>query len=473
MLIQHKMGSLQKKYIQNQEVMSALTDSKCETVCDPNAAALKMQLLNEYEALEQRFKPFGIEYGTYNTPVNFAESLNTPIHRWYGYKEGFSPSFVREFIKKYSKTKDDVVFDPFGGVGTTALEANILGYNAYMMDVNPLGLFASKIKTHQYNKEDISRIKKEMSKLQQCKTVKICVSIDNETISRYFDPITWNSLLCLKSYIKMMDSSIAKELFSLSLLAIIEGISTHHKNGNGVKKKTAGKMPLPCNWDNLKQRLCEQLCTYLYDIESSSLTGNTSILVQSNLEPYTLKHPANIVLTSPPYANCFDYSKVYLTELWVGGFFQKKEDQKKFRDNSIISHVHYKWLPRNEIYGSMIVNDIIAPILSTKELWSNNIIPMLKGYFSDMGKFLVNLSHNLTDEATVGIVVGNSVYGGTPIATDLIIAKQAEEIGFECQEIKIYRKIIASSQQMILLTENEKHYVRESLIVLKWNRKRN
>lgn len=108
------------------------------------------------------------------------------------------------------------------------------------------------------------------------------------------------------------------------------------------------------------------------------------------------------------------------------------------------------------------------PILEKKDLWSNNIIPMLKGYFSDMGKFLYNLSKNLNKEAIVGIVVGNSVYGGTPIATDIILAKQAEDLGYKCINIKIYRKVITSSQQMIILSDYEKKFVRESLVVLKW-----
>lgn len=438
----------------------------------PNVDMLKKQLLSEYKTLEQHFKPYGIEYGTYNTPVNFVESLNTPIHRWYGYKEGFSPSFVRDFINKHSKSQNDIVFDPFGGVGTTALEANLMGHNAYLMDVNPLGLFASKIKTHHYSQNDINCIKGEIIKLQKCQTSNVWVCINNEIVSRYFDPLTWDSLLRLKSYISKMNYGVAKELFSLALLSIIEDISTHHKNGNGVKKKTSGKIPLPFDWRQIKQKISEQLNVYLHDASASALTGSSTIIEQSNLLPYSLEYPADLVLTSPPYANCFDYSKVYLTELWVGGFFQKKEDQKKFRDKSLISHVHYKWHPRNEIYGSRIVNELIAPILTTKELWSKNIIPMLKGYFSDMGKFLVNLSANVSTDATIGIVVGNSVYGGIPIATDLIIAKQAQEIGFECKEIKIYRKIIASSQQMKLLTEGDKHYVRESLIVLKWTKRR-
>ena len=427
---------------------------------------LKTSLMDIYQTLENIYKPTGLAIGTYDTQVNFNESLRTPVHRWYGYKEGFSPSFVNGFISKYSKSLEDIVFDPFGGVGTTGLEANKMGYRAYLMDVNPLGVFASAVKTKHYSDLEVSHIQKEMLLFKSVEGWPVSVVINNKTVAKYFDGVTWNSLLQIKSYITEIKDKVVRDFFSLALLSLIEEISTHHKNGNGVKKKRLFPEPLPFN--GLKEKMIERLSMYIDDIETTNLKGETTIFYQSNLEEYALPLKADIVLTSPPYANCFDYSKVYLTELWVGGFFTSKGDQKQFRDKSVISHVHYRWSPRNEAYGANIINNLIVPILEKKDLWSNNIIPMLKGYFSDMGKFLYNLSKNLNDGATVGIVVGNSVYGGTPIATDIILAKQAEELGYECLNIKVYRKVIASSQQMVVLSEYEKSFVRESLVVLKW-----
>lgn len=427
---------------------------------------LRKKLLNEYLEFEEKYKPKGIDVGTYDTPVNFNESLTVPIHRWYGYKEGFSPSFVNDFITQYSNDKDSVVFDPFGGVGTTGLEAIKMGHNAYLMDVNPLGIFASKVKTSHYNSTEIDNIKYLMLKLKSIERYQIKVSVNNDTVIKYFDAITWDSLLQIKSFISDIDDEKSRNLFSLALLSLIDDISTHHKNGNGVKKKRI--LPEENDFLRLRDKVIDKIQMYIDDIIGTTIIGDCTIYNQSNLNDYKLPRKADIVLTSPPYANCFDYSKVYLTELWVGGFFSQKKDQIAFRENSVISHVHYRWNPRNEEYGARIINDIVIPILSNEKLWSNNIIPMLKGYFSDMGKFLRNLSKNLSEGATVGIVVGNSVYGGTPIATDIILTKQAEDIGFECQKIKIYRKVIASSQQMVRLDDFEKHFVRESLIILKW-----
>lgn len=437
---------------------------------DIDPIMLKNELIKIYQNLEDDYHPEGITVGTYNTPVNFNESLKTPIHRWYGYKEGFSPSFVNDFISQYSLSAKSIIFDPFGGVGTTALEANKMGHHAFLMDVNPLGIFASQTKTRHYSTEDITLIIMEINKFRLVSNYSVSVTVQNDTVVKYFDELTWASLLQAKSYISDIQQDFVKNFFSLALLSLIEEISTHHKNGNGVKKKR--QIPSSLDFTALRNKIADKVSLFVEDIRNTPLLAQTEIFAQSNLIEYKLPEKADIVLTSPPYANCFDYSKVYLTELWVGGFFTHKDDQKSFRDNSVISHVHYRWQPRNIDFGSKIVNEIIAPLLTTKELWSNNIIPMLKGYFSDMGKFLFNLSRNLNNGATVGIVVGNSVYGGTPIATDIILAKQAEEIGFSCEKIKIYRKVIASSQQMVVLSDYEKHFVRESLIVLKWQKKK-
>lgn len=431
-----------------------------------SSSFLRDYLMSQYCEMENTYSPSGNTVGTYTTPVNFMESLETPRHRWYGYKEGFSPSFVRDFIRHNSCNEKPIIFDPFGGVGTTGLEANLMGYDAYLMDVNPLGIFASEVKTIHYSNDNILKVQNVIKSLDSITDYPISIDIQNETITRYFDTITWNSLLKIKSYIEQISDLRTKNLFVLAILSLIEDISTHHKNGNGVKRKR--RVPPVCTFDILKNKLLEKVKQYLDDIANTQIKGETIIFNKSNLDNYVLPQKADIVLTSPPYANCFDYSKVYLSELWIGGFFRNRDDQKHFRENSMISHVHYKWEPRNSNFGSTIVNDIIVPLLQTKKLWSNNIIPMLIGYFSDMGRFLYNLSRNITPGATVGIVVGNSVYGGIPIATDLIIARQAEDLGFRCKEIKIYRKVIASSQQMVLLSEEEKTYVRESLIVLLW-----
>jgi DNA modification methylase len=373
---------------------------------------------------------------------------------------------VAGFIDEFGGEKNTTVFDPFGGVGTTGVVAISKGHRACLMDVNPLGILASRVKTTNFSQYELEAIKRIRYNWADVHNYCIQSDIPNETVKRYFDPTTLDALLKVRSMVLDLDAGIAQDVYLLALLSLIEQISTHHKNGNGVKKKRL--LPSPLTFEELRDILLQRIDLFVSDIELSSFTQKCIVINHSNLVPYSLPYKVDLVLTSPPYANCFDYSKVYLTELWVGGFFKQKTDQNIFREQSVISHVHYRWKERNADFRSSTVEDIIIPTLKKQNLWSSNIPNMLSGYFSDLGKCLYNISQNLNSGATVGFVVGNSVYGGVPIATDIILAEIAENLGFKCFGIRIYRKVIASSQQMVLLNDEEKHYVRESLVLLKW-----
>lgn len=425
----------------------------------------RSSLLDAYHSLSHKFDILGNVRSTYHTPVNFRETAGVPIHRWYFYKEGFSPSFVQDFMTSYS-TEGSIVFDPFAGVGTTGLEAVKMGHDVFLMDVNPLCILACKVKTEFYNHNDIIFLKDQCNLLKGLKDHPITCEISNLTVKKYFLPETWNSLLKLRSFILGITDKKCNNLFLLVLLSLIDVISSYRKDGNGVKKKR--NIPPSFSFIELVKIFVEKIGKYIDDLAETKLIGSSKVIPQSCINPYRLPSKVDVVLTSPPYANCFDYSKVYLSELWISGFFKQKDDQRAFRENSISSHVHHKWEPRNEVFKSNIVNYLILPLLAKQDLWSPNIIPMLSGYFCDMGRFFHNLSSNLNPNAKVGIVVGNSVYGGVPVATDLILAEQAESAGFRCLHIKPYRKIVASSQQMSLLNQTEKSLIRESLIMLQW-----
>jgi len=425
-------------------------------------------LRKNYVALEQQFSPHGNEFVTYDTPVNFKEALNCPVHRWYAYKEGFSPSFVRDFIKRFSKSSQDIVFDPYGGVGTTVLVANEMGMKSFSLDVSPLGNFASRVKNASYTAEDVQCLNHTVDCFQKLKNFDNSDNYNiNPTVISYFAPSSYDAIIQVKNFIGTISNKKVHDIFLLSLLSILEGVSTHRKNGNGVKKKSVP--PSPSNFIDIQKKVLDKITEFQEDIAKSKRQIDNLILDGSCLEQYMLPQKANVVITSPPYANCFDYSKVYLIELWMGGFFCTKSDQQQFRESSVISHVHYRW-SRNDEINIPLVDNCIVPLLKSRKLWSNSIPNMIKGYFHDMYKCLKNLSENIEDGANVGFVVGNPTYAGVVIATDLLLADIATSLGYECVEIKVYRKIVPSSQQTKLIDDHDKKYVRESLVILQWKK---
>jgi DNA modification methylase len=427
-------------------------------------------LVAEYRKLESEVDlQYLIRRVTYTAPVNFNGSLKAPRHRWYPYKEGFSPSFVGSFLERFASDEQSNILDPFAGVGTTILEASARGHHGVGVEISPLAFFVSNTKSLSLDRVGLDVLNGAMRDFLDSPLPEKSDSLRNETVSSYFQPAYLDAILRIRHFNQHLPKGPIQDLFKLALLSSLETFSTHRKAGNGLKRKS--RLPYRnysgTAMEQLKNSIHMYLKMYSSDLQAVPELPGTVFINGSSLEmgrgSYTSEF--DCVLTSPPYANCFDYSKIYMCELWIGDFFQSSEDQSAFRMGSVRSHVHATWLARYETMGSEIVNEIVYPVLSREKLWSKQIPEMLRGYFMDLGRLFESLRTVVKPNGPVGIVVGNSAYGGLPIATDLLIADIAPRHGFRAEKIEVYRKIIPSSQQYMSLESKE--FLRESMVILR------
>ena len=66
----------------------------------------------------------------------FMANRDMPVHRWVPWIAGYSKSFVEDAISRYT-SGPSVVLDPFAGVGTTLVEADLAGHEAIGFEINP------------------------------------------------------------------------------------------------------------------------------------------------------------------------------------------------------------------------------------------------------------------------------------------------------------------------------------------------
>lgn len=444
-----------------------LSDINPETV----SASSVGDLYRHYRALEQ-----GIQVNeqstktTYSSPVNFIESMQMPRHRWFPYKEGFSPSFVRDFLTNGATIGDGLVLDPFSGSGTTALVAGELGLRGLGFDVSPLTDFVAKTKALVMSADELRTLKSYLLEFENSPLENRASDPNNATVKRYFEPEVLDALLRTKVFFEAVDCLKTRSLFKLAFLAAIEPFSTHRKAGNGVKRKTNYSWPTSelDSVSAVKRFIVEKLEMFASDVEQTPNFLPPEFLEKSCLGSSLSDEVEDVsaVLTSPPYANCFDYSKIYMSELWLGDFFASKADQQAFREASVRSHVHAAWAERYSEFGVPVVDEIIRPHIEEQDLWSPRIGSMLSGYFADLGNLLTNLKPRMRNGGKLGFVVGNSFYGGVAVATDLLLAELGRRKGYEVEEVRVYRGIIPSSQQFKKLGNNRK-YMRESMVVLR------
>lgn len=405
---------------------------------------------------------------SYVSPVNFTESMSRPRHRWFPYKEGFSPSFVTQFLKEHVKESSGTIYDPFSGVGTTALEASRLGYFGLGTDTSPLSTFVAQTKATVLNPKELEIFEDTIDLLSSSKLYEMSSIPNNKTVISYYESDYLDALMRVKAFITTIENKSIRNLFLLAFLSSVELFSTHRKAGNGVKRKSKidYQKTLLTPTENVRRHILSLARLYRQDVAENYLKRPPLFIEQSCLSDAITDQLKDTVgvLTSPPYANCFDYSKIYMRELWLGDFFNSTDDQKEFRQGSIRSHVHATWEDRHSQYSEPLIEDIVKPAIAIQKLWSNKIGDMLSGYFKDMGKLFFNLGENLSSGTRVGLVVSNSFYGGLPIATDLLLSQLAERHGFKSISIDIYRGMIPSSQQYKRI--EDKYFMRESLVVV-------
>lgn len=106
-----------------------------------------------FDTLKRRlayFKTINDEYTDYYhlQKYNRTKSVNQYLTHWiYPYKGKFHPQMIRALMNIIKIQNGETLFDPFVGSGTAVLEAQILGVNAIGLDISPLCVLISKVKT--------------------------------------------------------------------------------------------------------------------------------------------------------------------------------------------------------------------------------------------------------------------------------------------------------------------------------------
>lgn len=405
---------------------------------------------------------------SYRSPVNFVDASSSPRHRWFPYKEGFSPNFIASIIDENRLNDDAIIFDPFSGVGSTCLASVLSGRSAIGVEISPLAHFIASTKSIASSRVATSEISRAISDLKMFKAEGMADPPENETVKKYFQRSVFDAILEVK-FLASAFSPPTNAFVKLALLSALETTSTHRRAGNGVKRKSSNQQALSLSqarhlvFGEVSARL-EQM---MQDVELSVVSEEPWLILGSSLETTLIDTLPDVdcVITSPPYPNCFDYSKIYQRELWLGDFFSQSSDQRAFRDASVQSHVHATWKRQSGSNGSRLINESIAPYLENLDLWSERIPQMLRSYFNDLGTCLIGVSRKLRSGGTCNFVVGNAHYGDIPVPTDLLLAEMALGVGFDVERIDVYRKIVPSAQYIRAGSTLE--WARESNVVLR------
>jgi DNA modification methylase len=393
-----------------------------------------------------------LEWGKYVSPMS---DKGTPPFNWYSFKHRFSSSLAKNIFDMFDLAKNDTVFDPFLGGGTTFIKAKLEGYNAVGLDILPFAVFLAKTLTNNY---DAGRLKRTLNEIPHEPDETITIP-DVDILRKAFSEPTLKYIYSLKRSINSLDNP-ERDFFLLALLSVLDRTSKAKKAGGFLRITNQPK----CSYaavSSIFLNTCHRLIDDLSAFQFSD-TRTTAVLGDARDYPASLRGlQYDAILTSPPYPNRHDYTRIYELELLVG-FIDNNQALKSLRYDTLRSHVEARKKFEAKDYAKpVLLEDKIAEV-SKQKLNNTQILKTLTGYFEDMYLCLKEMTRVLKQGKSIGLVISNVRFAGVMIPVDELLAQIGEQIGLKLQAIYVLRYRGNSSQQM---ARHSREVSRESLIV--------
>lgn len=257
------------------------------------------------------------------------QNWGTWLHRISSYVGRIKPSFAHWLIKLCSK-EGDIILDPFCGIGTIPLEADLLHRKAIGIDLNPYAYYISKAKFDRHPLQEhlkfLNNLKLDINK----------VNVDKipQFVKEYYHPQTLKELFALKEIL------LTEERFFL--LGCLLGISHGHRPQH-LSIKTGYIIPYipnpkpPVVYKKVISRMIEKVERMYTDEFPLTTTGR---IFNADARNMPLKNNSvDVVISSPPYYHTLDYVATNNLRLAILGY--ESEKQCTLKDNLIQNRKDY------------------------------------------------------------------------------------------------------------------------------------
>jgi hypothetical protein len=368
-----------------------------------------------------------------------------PVHRWFYFPHSYSPELVEAVLNEWGLQTGSHIVDPFVGAGTTLLVAREWGYNALGLDLSPLAILVSNAKATDH---DPTAIQAALSVvLNAAQSSQEWPEKPSPRLARALTNAEYAVFWRLRQEILHIDGPV-RGLLLVGLMGILPCFSRAVADGGWfrwVEKPDQADGILPAFQAKMQQMLRE--IRQLEPAETASGLHIQTVAIQHDarcihLLPYTFDG----LITSPPYPNRHDYSRVFQIELLALGYGE--DDVFRLRHNSLRSHVE-AGIPKEGLAEGYQTLAVLQTYLDEMPNGVDPRIPrMLKGYFEDMYLVLRSARQRIKPGRKLALVVGNVRHAGVLIPVDEILAGVGEMAGLQWIGTWVIRLRGNSAQQM-------------------------
>lgn len=414
----------------------------------------------------------------------FKDNTDAPIHRWFRYQAGFSYELVSSFLELLDIGIGDEVLDPFGGVGTTVIEAKKRGATAHGVEVHPFISWVAEQKTNW--DVDVERLQREKSDLQD--EIRSALEErdydeylsddeDPEFLYKVFDDRKLGQLYIIDDVLSEFESEYS-ELYRMALVASLRDVCKANTVFPYVQP-SATKDSTPEPLDVFSDKLSMVIDDLNATIRSTETVGESVIhnLDARNIDTIE-EGTIDAVITSPPYLNNVDYADVTRLELYFLGYASTWGEVTDAVRTDLVnsSTVVLKGVPSDVGPRPEIPDDIrseieriqeeILDVRDQKDYAGKRYDVMVAAYFNDMFDVMSSVYEKMKPGTHFVMVLGDSAPYGVHVPTDVYLGNIAESIGFEFNDLFEIRER-GDTWKSIKGSRRHEVDLRESIVLLR------
>ncbi len=287
------------------------------------------------------------------------------LHYANSYRASFKPELPEFFINKYTKP-GDTIGDPFGGRGTTVLQAALMNRKGLSNDVNPLSERLAFPKINPVNIEEIS---------DRLDKIDLSASIDlnrEEDMSMFYHADTYREIINLRNYLRTHRDNVDR-FIEMTALSRLHG----HSNGffsaysfpqisipkvNQAKiNQTRGVEP---DYREIKSRILKKAKTTLKSGGLKDLQRLARFHRLTTGDSRDLKgwesESVNLVVTSPPFLNQVDYVQDTWIETWFCDIPRESVEDKIVQTPDLQKWTDFISATLSELHRVLVKGGLVA-----------------------------------------------------------------------------------------------------------------
>jgi len=373
---------------------------------------------------------------------NFVDNMRLPVHRWFRYSAGFSAEWVKSVLAERTRAPQRVL-DPFVGSGTTCLACDETGVPSIGLEAHPFVIRVARAKLgYSADSARFSQLAEQV--ILDAQQAPTGTSAIPALMTKCFSEESFRSLDALRLAIEKADDSSAET--SLLWLALVATLRPASEAGTAPwqyvlpgRRKTIPQDPFL-----LFRRT---IATFAADMNvvSQRATPLARIEQDDARECRTVPEGwATLVITSPPYANNYDYADATRLEMTflreVTGWGDLQSAVRRHLVRACSQHV-----PPGAVDMEAIISEpVLAPIREelARVCGQLSVLRMERGgkktynnmiacYFHDMARVWRALRRACADGAEVCFVIGDSAPYGVYVPVADWLGRLAVAAGFK------------------------------------------